>query len=306
MASENIPAKMGKLALYYGYPSLVNNVAGNVESAIKNFAAYDVVVFGAGLEDKTHADNANTEKIIKGVPKQTRTFGYVSVGMTQKKVSIMEIKENIKKWKEMGTFGIFLDCFGYDYGVTRERQNDVLSFVHDQGFVGFINAFEPDDVFSATPVPTNSVGGGNPNGKKAVAVDGDYYLFDGFQVQDGQYADPEFWVVKSQKTTAYRKEWKFKTMATTRSGHDVLFKQEQLDYAWWSAVLFGFDGFCWGEKWYAAGDNLMPLRKRPEVDVGKKFDGDVIIEGHLYSRKTDKGMIVVDGDKHSGTFKPTK
>ena len=38
------------LAIYYGIPSLVNGAAGDVDRAAETFRAYDVVVFGDGLE----------------------------------------------------------------------------------------------------------------------------------------------------------------------------------------------------------------------------------------------------------------
>ena len=39
-----------RLAIYYGYPSLVNEARGDVEKAASVFSAYDVVVLGDGLE----------------------------------------------------------------------------------------------------------------------------------------------------------------------------------------------------------------------------------------------------------------
>src|SRR5438046_6630578 len=39
-----------RLAIYYGYPSLVNGANGDLEKAARVFSAYDVVVLGDGLE----------------------------------------------------------------------------------------------------------------------------------------------------------------------------------------------------------------------------------------------------------------
>src|SRR5438874_120140 len=46
-ATADIPAR---LAIYYGYPSLVSAANGDVEKAAGVFSKYDVVVLGAGLE----------------------------------------------------------------------------------------------------------------------------------------------------------------------------------------------------------------------------------------------------------------
>src|SRR5437762_10297138 len=39
-----------RLAIYYGYPSLVENARGDIVKATAVFAKYDVVVWGDGLE----------------------------------------------------------------------------------------------------------------------------------------------------------------------------------------------------------------------------------------------------------------
>src|SRR5688500_8633894 len=49
-AGTAAPLSPRRLAVYYGYPSLVNGSGGDVERAVATFAAYDVVVFGDGLE----------------------------------------------------------------------------------------------------------------------------------------------------------------------------------------------------------------------------------------------------------------
>ena len=41
---------LARLAIYYGYPSLVNGANGDLEKAARVFSAYDVVVLGDGLE----------------------------------------------------------------------------------------------------------------------------------------------------------------------------------------------------------------------------------------------------------------
>src|SRR5580700_1293712 len=44
------PRRPARLAVYYGYPSLVNQAAGAVERAVGVFSGYDVVVLGDGME----------------------------------------------------------------------------------------------------------------------------------------------------------------------------------------------------------------------------------------------------------------
>ena len=38
-----------RLAIYYGYPSLVNEAAGDIEKAASAFGVFDVIVLGDGV-----------------------------------------------------------------------------------------------------------------------------------------------------------------------------------------------------------------------------------------------------------------
>src|SRR5258707_9542534 len=82
-----------RLAIYYGYPSLVNGSNGDVEKAAAVFSAYDVVVFGDGLEFADHqtsrvaqgdpAEHQKVAQIIAAVKRRnssTQIYGYVPLG----------------------------------------------------------------------------------------------------------------------------------------------------------------------------------------------------------------------------------
>ena len=64
----------------------------------------------------------------------------------------------------MGVHGVFLDEAGYDFGVTRVRQNAIVDYIHGRGLQAFVNAYNPDDVFSGDPLVLPN-GGGNPGGE---------------------------------------------------------------------------------------------------------------------------------------------
>ena len=53
----------GDLLVYYGWPSGINGTF-TVAGAAAEFAAYDLVVLGDGLEKATHPDHANTVAIM--------------------------------------------------------------------------------------------------------------------------------------------------------------------------------------------------------------------------------------------------
>ena len=89
-AAQPSPAS---LAIYYGYPSLVNGAKGDVEKAAAAFSIYEVVVFGDGLEfsDRqssriAQGDPAEHQKVVQIIAAmkrrnpEIRVFGYVPLG----------------------------------------------------------------------------------------------------------------------------------------------------------------------------------------------------------------------------------
>lgn len=114
------------LAIFYGYPSEVGSEKLN---------KYDLIVLGEGLEEEKHPDRAYLEKLNKN-----KIYGYVD---SIKKTA----KDSIIKWKETGVVGVMLDDFGFDFGMEREQQNELVNFAHKVGMRVMVNAWEPEDVF---------------------------------------------------------------------------------------------------------------------------------------------------------------
>lgn len=94
-AAEGAISAPAKLAIYYGYPSLVNEAGGNLTTATAHFAAFDVVVLGDGLEHPAHPDHANTVQIIADlVAGGTEVYGYIDMGVTTQNLSIASASRN--------------------------------------------------------------------------------------------------------------------------------------------------------------------------------------------------------------------
>ncbi|MBL8150613.1 MAG: hypothetical protein JNN15_11860 [Blastocatellia bacterium] len=304
-----------KLAIFYGYPSLVNSAGGDLKAALKAFSLYDVIVFGDGLEfpdirqDRQppgvgQLEHRNTKRLIaqlKKVNPSVKIFGYVDLGNSQK-LSFDEIRSRIDLWIEMRVDGIFLDEAGYDFGVTRSRQNQVISYIHSRQLGAFLNAYNPEDIFSSNVVALNSTGGGNPEGIATVANNNDYYLLESFQIKDGEYEDAKLWYQRTAKATTYRKQFGTKIFAVTTSRNR--FSQAMSDYAWWTATLSGLDGYGWGEPSFSSQNSLLPWRARPDSTIvsSKRFTSEILVEGATYRRHTDQGTVVVDTLSHKGYF----
>lgn len=115
-----------RLAIYYGWPSLVNGTS-DLDTATNVFCHFDLVVFGATLEVPSHSDHDNTVIIIDNLRNRcgTEVYGYVTLSG----IPIDEIKLRVDRWVAMGVAGIFLDEAGRDYGVDRNRLREVVEYI---------------------------------------------------------------------------------------------------------------------------------------------------------------------------------
>ena len=314
-ANHGLPRPQ-RLAIYYGYPSLLNGSSGDYSRAAAALLQYDAVVLGDGLElldvqpsrrppGPGPVEHQNTRRLIELLRNQHKTvFGYVDLGKSQM-LAMEEMKRRARLWQEMGARGIFLDEAGYDFGVTRARQNEIISFIHSLGLGAFVNAFEPDDAFSPAAIPLNGAGGGNPRGETAVLGNGDFFLLESFLVRNGQFDRTTAGAERIARAVGHRQKYGTRIFATTTIAVAQTFSQAQFNYAYAGAVLWGLDGFGWGELDFGARDNLLPWRGCPEwqsADLGTRFTSAVRQEGHSYIRATDRGRIRLDFQGAASSF----
>jgi hypothetical protein len=57
-------APVRTLAVFYGWPSAINDARGDIGAATREFAGYDAVILGAGLEKDSHGDHAAMTEIV--------------------------------------------------------------------------------------------------------------------------------------------------------------------------------------------------------------------------------------------------
>lgn len=263
--------KKAKLAIYYGWPSGVNG-AFSVAGAIAVFKAYELLVLGSGLEEPSHGDHVNTVQIIAGLPK-VQVFGYVASTS-----DLALLKEKIDKWVTMGVSGIFCDVFGYDFGLTRQKQNEIVDYIHLKGLSAFVNVWNPDDAFSPSGPETTHLGLG------------DWVLAESYQIINDNYQSTEDWLARSRKLVGYRKATgtKIAAVTTTDSG---IFDVDKFDYAYFSSLLFNFDAFGWGEKNFSALSGELPFHKRKHF-YGTQFTGPITDSDGILSAPTNVGISV--------------
>jgi hypothetical protein len=71
--------------------------------------------------------------------------------------------------------------FSSDYNVTRSRQNTMISYCHSLNLRVMMNAWDPDDVMSGTPMILNSQ---------------DFYLLESYLIEDNIYQNLTLWKIK--------------------------------------------------------------------------------------------------------------
>ena len=291
----------GSLLIYYGYPSSINGTP-TIAQAAAVFGQYDMAVIGDGLQDGPgdplpHEDHANTVAIIShAATENTLFFGYIDLGVYTDNHSLSEIYRRVDAWQEMGIDGIFLDDFGYDYGVTRVRQNAAVSYVHSKGLPVCANGWFPDDMFG------NIVNSSNPSGTPTQLGATDYYLSESHQVSEGTLISESSWQTKANQLQTYQNQLGFEIISITTNDEINQYDQNEFFYAWYSAALYGHYATGWGEYNFSATSGLAPYRSRPAEPLGTVFKSSIDKTGSIYDRTTERGTIRVNAGNYTYTF----
>jgi hypothetical protein len=262
-----------RLAIYYGYPSLVNGAQGDIERALAHFSGYDVLVFGDGLEFDAPvsgyagpAEHAFTRLLIRRLGDTARrpnVFGYVDLGRTNW-LSIPDLIDRIERWGAMGADGIFLDEAGYDFGVTRGRQNAAVSAAHARGLRVCLNAFNPADLFDDVPTPLNSVGGGNPEGLAPGLSTRDAVLLESFAVREGELEPLDSLEARMRVAAAGRRRFGTQVFAVATAGARAA-DLNLAQYGFHMAAKYDVDAYAWGVPGYSAVTSQLPWMPRPDA-----------------------------------------
>lgn len=283
-----------RLGVYYGWPSLVNGAAGNLTTAANTFNQFDILVFGDGIEHTSHGDNANTKTIMTTLKTNgKKVFGYVDLGVSTQNLSIATMKTYVDEWKSMGAYGIFLDDYGFDYGVTRARQNTMLQYIHSVGLKAFMNAWNIDDALGNL----DETGASNPPS----VVAGDYYLAESWLISGNAYQSVAAWSAKADKALAYYRSKGVITaaLATNAAGSAAATDNttDKFKMAWWAAAMYGFP-FQWTDLWYSASNNTLYAYSSLSTSYGSSFPGDPVhgSGSTVNTRATNTGTITVSGN----------
>lgn len=181
-ATASYENRYKKVFLNYGYPIAINDLWDENKAADVH-AQYDIIVIGDGYEKETHEVHQSTTNIInkvRAIKTDVEVFGYIPIGgELGANLSTDEIMLRMNEWKSMNVTGIFLDEFGYDYKVSRERQNMCVDYAHSLGLNIIANSWNIDWVFNNDNGYVDWIPFyGNPNLVPPSIGANDYYLFE--------------------------------------------------------------------------------------------------------------------------------
>lgn len=300
-----------------------------------------------GCTQNSHFDHDNTREIIRRISPpngRTQVFGYVSIGGENTARTCVpdgppvphsreQIQHRIDAWAEMGVTGVFFDEAEYSYGTTRAIQDAAIDHAHARSLRVFINGYAPGDVFDDRVVnkvhyydgffvDRESTVSMNPKGTPTRLGPRDLYLLEHYQIDDGAFVDVAHWKERADEVFAYRAKFGTAIAGVTTQADPTptpgtcasRFDQAKFDYAWWSALLYGFEYISWGDPsgfsaWGSCINTLSVITPPAPLGIGD-FVGRVVhpvaAGTSRHTRATTTGTIVVDSATHVGSFIPAK
>jgi hypothetical protein len=295
LPAKKLPAAPKSLLIYYGYPSLINGAYGKLTSATAEFAKYDFVILGGGLQDSKHDDHGNTKAIIAST-KGTEFFGYIPLGNRLKSdpcLPLKAIEDQLKAWAAMGVKGVLFDEFGFDYGVSRARQNDSVTAAHQAKLRVIANAWKPDDVFLR-----------DESRVKPALDKNDIYLWESFRYREGKLESAANWRAKADRVAAGREALPLSVFSVSTNKVQPKEPSEPFAHQWYCAAIDGHAATGWGYPNFAA-DAKAPVVPAPKMSLGE-LDGVPDVKKSITTVRTTTGVIEVDTDKGTGRFVPKK
>lgn len=183
--------------------------------------------------------------VADAIKDRVKIFGYVNLG-GDPLPPLSKLKTEIDRLAEAGWYGVFIDQFGYDFGETRERQNEVVSYAHEKGLTCFVNCWFVEDAFGQEIVPFS-----NPQGLATTLGEGDWYLLESYlQSYEESNPDQQFLLDKCQKSMKYKETLGIHLAALTYKRDSVSWEDSKQDIArsYLMALSMGFEGWWFTDR----------------------------------------------------------
>lgn len=292
------------LMIYYGWLSGFNAYWDN-EKVCQDFARYDLLVFGDGLQDPSHGDYSNTMVIlsrIKELNPNVLIFGYVTVNQ-----DLSTFKTKTDQWNDLKVAGIFMDEAGYDYGKKRDELNERIAYVHSQPDTDlcFVNAWNMDHVIGTNDDPNFPNSTYNPNLLDTLLTTDDWYLLESFAVNtdsyssNNGYASKEDWIARGNKVLdLWKNEEDLNIASVGIINDDNPNGQNMFNFSHHSALMFNLDANGVSDSSYGASSGKGKFWTRPSnLEISKKDDISIVLDQNnpdAYLRYAQNGKIMMD------------
>lgn len=245
------------LLIFYAPPNIMNGRYSD-DYAAGVLARYGDVILPAGLQNPNDTYHASTKTIIQKVTAlgvDTVCWGYIDLGVTSSNLSISTLQSQVDEWVAMGVKGIFCDLVGYDYGVSRARQNTMLQYIHSKNLPAMLNVWNIDDLLGSSVDTTY-----NPTGTPTAATSADALLLESWICNTDANPSPYFSTfgnikTRGDKAVSYRSSMGIRIYATnifSYSNHSLPQIKEMYDYTNAFARIWRLDGSGLGASNYSS------------------------------------------------------
>lgn len=221
----------------------------------------------------------------------TRFFGYVNIGRDgdgEALEKLDDVKKEIDQIADAGWYGVFIDQFGYDFGETRERQNEIIDYIHTKKLSCFVNAWDVDDALG------DQANQANPGGKPPHLKPGDWYLCESFYRDSQDYRCGAEMMEKYLKAAEYREKLGISIAALSYRARnkDWSASRQDIEDSYMLARSLGFEGWWFGEDDLNAAD--FGYGNADNADIGSKFYQHLRrTDANHYRAVTDRRVIEV-------------
>jgi hypothetical protein len=261
--------KPNDMLIYYGWLNAFNSArnAWDNEKVSQELSRYGVLVFGAGLEDPSHGDYANTQVIlarVKALNPNALIFGYVTINQ-----DYATFTPKVDGWETLQVHGIFLDEAGYDFGKTRAEFNQRVDYVHGRSYAKlcFANSWNLDHILGTTNDPSYPNSTYNPSAVESNLTATDWTLLESFPVNSlayGQgYESATDWVARGEKSVAKKSAYGINIASISVIANSSSNGQKFADFAYAASIAYSVDGFGTSDEYYGASSAAVRWWERP-------------------------------------------
>lgn len=245
------------------------------------------------MEEEGREGHTETMEIIK-LASEVSFFGYINLGdlHSEKYYSLIELHDKISSWEKMGVDGIFIDEAGFEFWTKekikyRERLNGVLDLVHAKGLSAMVNAWIPEDIFSAFPK------------MPAHLQKGDSFLLESYVFSWKEF---EFQYYRDRISVCNEAKKKlgvsiYGISITKEDPSD--FTHEKWKYLTLSAHFDQIDGVAWAEKEFSSENSLLQVPPRDFLSVIVEKKGENRID---FLDETLQKSYIIGNDVHTMTL----